>query len=335
MDLCSPHFGKTIDKLTYADIEGYFKDERSETDQIEFKSFSATLAKGLDKIVLSTCAFLNSKGGIIIWGAPQKAPDKETYSGPLVPLTETLDIDRLISIISDRITALPRGIRPRFIEGPSKQYVCVIEIQESDYSPHRVSKEHQYYMRIEAQTRIAPHHYVEALFRKIRYPNIEGYIKIVHAKHVKHNSVIRFDIAIQVQIHNWSPLQNAEEVFFRLSLDRANLPDRSINFVSDPARVVHYGMPHSRHIHINTDTELTQYHNYQFEIELMFGAKNSPAKVSMYTVSLDAILKVTSDSYNAALVDAQENVMFKDLQDKLGKNREAILMDTLGRVPNS
>ena len=32
-------------------------------------------------------------------------------------------------------------------------------------------------MRMDGQSRPAPHHYVEALFKQIKYPNLEGYIK--------------------------------------------------------------------------------------------------------------------------------------------------------------
>lgn len=333
MDLCTPHFGKKLDELNYSDIHQYFSDLRVETDQIEFKSFSSSLDDGMRKIIQSTCAFLNSKGGVIIWGAPKKV--QEAYSGPLVPLTERMDEDRIVSKISDKITPLPRGIRPRFLVDSSSRYVCVIEIDESNYAPHQVVGDN-YFMRIEGQTRIAPHHYLEALFRKVRYPNIEGYLRIAKVRHERYDlNKIRFDITIQVQIYNWSALQNGEDVFFMLSLGGARFPDGKVNVTSESTPILHLGLAKSKHFDLTTSTELTADKAFTFDIDLLFGAKNSPAKLSAYTISLNKILNDKSGTYVDVMTDVSENVMFSDLQERLGKNRELILKEFLGRDPRS
>ncbi|MBL0145403.1 MAG: putative DNA binding domain-containing protein [Chitinophagaceae bacterium] len=73
MDYCTSHFGKRLNDLTIQDIESYFQQERIETDQLEFKSISqhGNLNDKILGIQRSICAFLNSSGGLLIWGAPE------------------------------------------------------------------------------------------------------------------------------------------------------------------------------------------------------------------------------------------------------------------------
>ena len=73
MDFCSAHFGKPLNSLTINDVKSYFIDERIETDQIEFKSIHPTgnINEKFAGIQRSVCAFLNSSGGLLIWGSPE------------------------------------------------------------------------------------------------------------------------------------------------------------------------------------------------------------------------------------------------------------------------
>ena len=105
----------------------------------------------------------------------KKAEKKKFSGGELHPVYEIIEKDTLINKVSTPINALPIGIQVERFEKENK-YVYVFEIQKSNYSPHQYNS--RYYTRIDGQSIPAPHYLVEALFRKITYPNIEGYVKI-------------------------------------------------------------------------------------------------------------------------------------------------------------
>jgi hypothetical protein len=73
IDFCTAPFGKELNSLTLADIKSSFTEERIETDQIEFKSLhpAGNINEKFAGIQRSVCAFLNSSGGLIIWGSPE------------------------------------------------------------------------------------------------------------------------------------------------------------------------------------------------------------------------------------------------------------------------
>jgi predicted HTH transcriptional regulator len=71
-------FGKnTLTDLKAEDLRRYFSEPKEESDKLEFKSFPLIAGKHdhsgeREKAVLRTiCAFLNTEGGILIWGAPK------------------------------------------------------------------------------------------------------------------------------------------------------------------------------------------------------------------------------------------------------------------------
>jgi len=73
--------GKPLRDLTYQDIFTFFQTPREENDLIEFKSFNPNgdLQSKLKQVYRSVCAFSNSGGGLLIWGAPigEKQPNKK------------------------------------------------------------------------------------------------------------------------------------------------------------------------------------------------------------------------------------------------------------------
>jgi len=73
MDYAISYFGKGLNEISYQDVVNFFRNEQTETDQIEFKSISQTqnLDTQFNAIYKAICAFLNSSGGLIIWGSPK------------------------------------------------------------------------------------------------------------------------------------------------------------------------------------------------------------------------------------------------------------------------
>ena len=153
---------------------------------------------------------LNSEGGILIWGAPkgQKIDGKKEkiFQGALSPVDELKEKDGLINTISDTINPLPVGIAVKILDNGSSQYVYVFEVQVSNYRPHQYK--HIYYARLDGQTRPAPHYLVEALMKRITYPNIEAYLKITGWEEANGHHMID----IEIVVCNFSELRNEENV---------------------------------------------------------------------------------------------------------------------------
>src|SRR5690349_16525837 len=110
MDFCTPHFGKPLNDLTIDDVNAFFATEKIETDQLEFKSFGGLTNDNYKGITRTISAFLNSKGGLLIWGAPVgtvvTGRAEKVFQGALTPINEILAKDPLISKVSDSITPL-------------------------------------------------------------------------------------------------------------------------------------------------------------------------------------------------------------------------------------
>ncbi|WP_159025487.1 ATP-binding protein, partial [Aquimarina sp. Aq78] len=142
MDNYSHHyFGKDLDALTHQDILDFFNTEKEESDKIEFKTYHPTYGnfnKNLEGVIRGICAFLNSNGGILIWGAPmgQSIDDRLVFQGALSLVNQLIEKDTLISKISDSITPLPVNINVQIIEN-GRNYLYVFEVQKSNYSPHQ------------------------------------------------------------------------------------------------------------------------------------------------------------------------------------------------------
>ena len=304
MDYAKSYFGKSLDSLAYQDIEDFFKEAREESTRIEFKSYAAERGKFKDKllgVIEGLCALLNSEGGILIWGAPegQKIDGKKEkiFQGALSPVDELKEKDGLINTISDTINPLPVGIVVKILDNGSSKYVYVFEVQVSNYRPHQYK--HIYYARLDGQTRPAPHYLVEALMRRVTYPNIEGYLKITDRKSEKIDGVYSYILSIEIIIYNFSELQNEENVLLNVLVDpgtfhgwnESSNPTKSYRDeghdlrIENFAGILHFGYPISAPevIAVPRDEllgnkELSIMPN-EIIVTLLFGGKHSPMKI--------------------------------------------------------
>lgn len=101
MSYSTSHFGKALNDLTLDDIAHFFSTERIETDQLEFKSFRGDIVNSYRGIIRTICAFLNSKGGLLIWGSPSgvtvEGRREKIFTGEIKPLNAVLEKDAVIS----------------------------------------------------------------------------------------------------------------------------------------------------------------------------------------------------------------------------------------------
>lgn len=323
-------FSKPITELTYSDIETYFTESWGETDLIEFKGFDSrkSLELNLPNIHRTFCALLNSQGGIIVWGAPfgSKAEgQKEShFQGELKPLTEVPEKDWLVNKLVDKIIPLPNSFNIVILpNSTNNKSVVIIEVQKSDYAPHQF--ESTYFMRIDGQTKPAPHHYVEALFKQIKFPQIEGYIKFKRVA-ISGRSVIMF---LEVYLFNFSALQNEENISYILSCVPGKFSNGEFQKKSIPIGILSYGSPNMfEHDLVYTDTEIIQ-NSGEITFLLQFTGKNSPTKMSEYKLVISPREELNLDQLNTKITYISENKLMSDRQGEMSKNEKLEII--LGR----
>lgn len=334
-------FGKTLTDLSYTDVSDFFNNEYGESNNVEYKAFSPTYGNfnsNLKGIIRAICGLLNSDGGIVIWGAPLGVVDPITrekkFIGALSPVPDFKEKDWIINKISDNITPLPIGIRVAVLSQASNENLYVFEVQPSPYKPHQF--ENTYLVRLDGQTKPAPHYFVEALFRRITYPNIEAYIKFNSAGVIQNPS--RYYVNLTIFLFNFSSLQNEEDIIYRLMVVPGKIQSRMES--SDPYNLtgeeslLHFGTPiMSNQIVFLSPQELTN-NNFQLHLVLTIAGKKSPAKSSDYTLNFSNINLSNPNDTSNLIMSEENNVLFFERQEQLGTTKERTLFVALGRNPS-
>lgn len=344
MDYAQTYFGKPLTELQFADIEHFFIDERQESDQLEFKSYpseSADLDKALAPVVAGITAFLNSSGGLLIWGAPRgekvSGRKEKAVKGAPTKLPLSIEKDSLIGRIADKIIPLPRGIRVQLVSTTDGQ-IAVFEIDESPYSPHQTGN--TYYMRIDGASRPAPHHYIEALFKKVSFPKLEAYIKVETVRKAPQGVLVD----ISFLFFNFSQLINEEKLSFQIELVGARfyggMPEMSktplhspryhvegAEYHTDPVAsiTVANGFPYTLRECICFPQARLKQKDVRASISLIFNGKSAPAKFCRYHLVLHPNGKEVECNVN------KENKLLADMNSELGRTDRDIL-DELGVV---
>lgn len=297
-------FGKKLHEITEQDLLKYFAEPKEETDQIEFKSGIDPLTKKrtkLDVILKSITAFLNSSGGLLIWGAPHDTinQDRKEYSGALVPLSD-FDRDKIIGgSIANTIEPLPSGIRTHPV-GVNGGIVVIFDIPSSDYKPHRFK--HVFYMRMDGSTHKAPYHFVEALFKRVNYAETRGFVEITPTEYHTSRGINKVAMDLKVIISNESLFRNDQDVFFTLYMNGNLIIDSSTNALVKVPRILHYGLP-------CTYTKTQSFTGGELHtLELLFGGRYSPLKKSVYTFEITVWSKGTEVTYDRQFHQVAENI---------------------------
>lgn len=346
MDYSTTFFNKELENLEYQDILNFFSEAKEESTRIEFKGFSSefgNFTENLNGIIRGICAFLNSEGGILIWGAPIGVPGEsgqssKIFKGALSPLTDLKDKDWLINKISDLITPLPIGIDLKILQN-NAEVLYVFEIQESNYSPHQFKN--TYWARLDGQTKPAPHYLIDALFKKIRYPNIEGFVKL---DKISHNQSAYY-LDITVFNFNFSPLQNEIDLSFRLMCPQGKFNGfndsryahmymfeghQLVNI--DYIKVLHFGAPNMHSARLIFDPyEVSSKFSNQVDLLLTFGGRFSPLKTSTYKLDFGKLNWNITDNPNYLFSFVEENKLSATKQEELGTTRENTLEIMLNR----
>jgi hypothetical protein len=343
MSYAKLYLGKELDELTYADIENFFVEPRDESDKIEFKSYYSldekNHAEKENGIIKAICGLLNSEGGLIIWGAPVgrniEGKKEKIFQGALSPTDKLIEKDSFISRVTDLITPSPNGIKFQYLQKEGK-YVYIIEVNSSSYSPHQFRN--CYYMRIDGQTKPAPHHYIEALFRKVTFPKLEGFIKFGSIKTDGTNYILQ----ISNMIFNQSKLQNEYDIYYRVIVTVGTFYNYGFAQESDKMYTMdghelrnHNAKATLYHNEPLTNTELVIFNPYNLvktnmecRVHFYFGGKQSPLMISEYKLLLK---NIPMENANNLIVSMTENQFAYEKSDKIELSDKERMKIILGR----
>mgnify|MGYP000412346387 CR=1 FL=1 len=230
MTLTEKIFGKDSSELSISYFKEYFVKPKDESNLIEYKSYYDKYQNNhkfkAKEIVKNICAFLNSEGGLLIWGAPvesKTADGRKFYKGELSLISEFIDKDSFYSKILNSIVPLPTGVTLEILDDKkSGKQLVLFEVKESMTKPHRYDS--RYYLRLDGQTLIAPHHYLKALFNQIQIPKVECYVKFDSYKYEEFKSISGYQkggnfycLRIELWIFNFSRYNNEENLKYRLN----------------------------------------------------------------------------------------------------------------------
>ena len=352
MDYSKQYFGKSINSLTFEDIEDFFSNDIEESDKLECKSYQNNsqgkiiFNKAIEGIIRGICGLLNSNGGILIWGAPQENIDtegKKIFKGSLSPVTERKEKDQIISKISDSITPLPVGINLEILEKENK-FIYIFEVKESQYSPHQYKN--TYWARLDGQTKPAPHYLIEALFKKIKFPNLEGFVNFddfgnqnVPLRNSRNLGLVRIDLS--VLLFNFSEFQNESGVIVRLITDIGTFGGYSdpiapkVGYLNEGKEyrtnynIIHFGEPKFFNESIIFSLRELQEKGNKIEIQLVFGGNSTPLKSSTYTLDLSGTIH--PDYLYRHITSKEENMLVSEKQELLGYNKSKTLQKLLKR----
>ncbi len=321
-------FGKAIDKLTEGDLQAYFAHPQIESDKVEFKSgaeFEDTNGeirkkeKAKDtfrKILTTICAFLNTDGGILIWGAPTgdaKVNKEKVFTGDLIPVQETFEKDQLISRISSLISPSPNRMKVQIIQSKAGGHIYIFEVLKSEFAPHQING--TYYMRLDGQTRHAPHHYVEALMKKVSIPKL-GMNFCFGETRIRNSEVI---LPFAVHIYNRSRYIHDKNVAFRLlsegSIERedefrsSKSEGTDIQYIA--ADVIHNSSAVLKCFFLRLERD----HNHSIDIVAFLWGDLSPMLTSMFHIDLSYL---HPGKFNVSITPKEDNMYLFERKESMG-----------------
>ncbi len=165
--------GKKPKNLDAEDLKKLVNNNVKESGNLEYKSIEFL---GNSKLAKEVSAFLNTDGGVIIFGIEE---DDDGSPRDLDLLEKNLDTERISQLISDNIDPYENNIRIFEIETYDDKSAAVIEVPQSENPPHMSThSKNTYYIRLKNRSVPAPHGQVEALFNRRRKPKILPFFEV-------------------------------------------------------------------------------------------------------------------------------------------------------------
>ncbi|GAB2547326.1 AlbA family DNA-binding domain-containing protein [Spirosoma aerophilum] len=297
------NFGKPLAEITLNDLNHFFATEQEESDTLEFKSYAE---RGQNNhthkeagVLKTICAFLNSSGGLVIWGAPEghtpQGRQTKVFTGDLSPVTKLIEKDTFIAKVANAIVPLSNLVKMHRVEVVPNEYVYLFDVSQSISKPHQF--DNRYWVRSDGQSNVAPHYLIDALFKQIRYPNLGGYIKFGSC-FLAYTNVL--DLHLRIILFNHSKEQNEYDLYFSIAADKGKFVGNrgeglgifeldDTRFRKDEvAKIVSYSHSpfHDIILRINYDEIVNEREEgISFEVMLTFGGRLSPMKRSNYKLT--------------------------------------------------
>lgn len=308
-------FNKELYDLEFTDLEHFFESKREENLNLEFKSFVAQgdYSKKEDAVKKAVCGLLNSEGGIVIWGAPIEVKDaygNTSAIGALTPFQSQLDKDRLINIFSSAITPMPVGIRVQVLKNENNESAFIIEVEKSIERPHQY--DNRYYVRLDGQTRVAPHYLISALMKSVDFPVLRGHIRLKRIENDGNN----FSITFKKLLFNTSVYNNEKNINMRLIAMPGVIIVNDENqgaFYNQTFPILSNGAPLMSNFILKIPSNLI---NKDINLIFQFGGEKSPSKVSTYKYNIyENLISGKVENDEIYLIEKSENKMPSEVSD--------------------
>jgi len=316
-DYCKQILGKSIREITIEDLKSYFLEKKEETEILEFKSGQGDFEKIFNKNILRTVsAFLNSSGGLLIWGSPEdKVPEKglpKVCIGDLVPVTERKEKDQLINRISSSISYMPTGILVERID-VTKGFIYIIEVQESSSKPHQLNG--QYFIRLDGQSKPAPHYIVDSMFNQIKQVNVECHLKALSANVIANSTIITFSL----KLFNFNSSLPGKEIHMFVNTSTGFFKENREKLIEiKPTKFLFYALEPSAEFTLEVNNNEIQYLDYNSKLNIFLAGENIPTKISEYEI----LYKERLEDIGKGLVIINSNVEASKIEDLIVNNRE-------------
>ncbi|MEX2591357.1 MAG: ATP-binding protein [Anditalea sp.] len=333
MEFCNTYFRKNLDQLTEEDLIIFFNSDQKETQHLEVKSSGET---NVEKVYNKTlrpaiCSFLNSTGGILIYGAPRE--DRKDTNNPdnytLRPYSKGFlgDHDSIIRKISDGITPMPIGFRLKEVE-VGGGYVAIFEIQESKTKPHQT--DNLYQIRIDGQKKIAPHYLIEAMMKQITFPDIRAFMKVIDSQYLDLQGDL-LCIKLELYLINFSEFLNEKNVRYRLKIDGPMAFDQiGVRKITEYEKfeIISFGEPVLLNVEVFGKFAF-MHQEKTVALNIIFNGESSPSKITVYQ------MKIRPNNLRGFLVDGiatleVDNLLFSEHQLNLGISHREALKKSLG-----
>jgi hypothetical protein len=320
-------FNKDLYDLEFADIENFFVTEKEETLNLEFKSFTpqGDYAAKEGAIKKAVCGLLNSEGGIIIWGAPIEIKDANgntTAIGALTPFSSLLDRDRFINILTSSISPLPIGIRVQVIKNAAQESIFIIEVEKSIERPHQY--DNRYFIRLDGQTRIAPHYLISALMKSTDFPVLRGHLRLKRIETDGQNYLLYF----RKLLFNTTIYNNDINLYMRLVALPGNIFINNTNqggIYNVTYPIISNGAPLMSNFILKIHSD--QIHE-DIRLVFQFGGEKSPSKTSQYTYRLPGNIALGNVQNEANYIfEKEENQMPSDVANNTTEENINILLN--------
>jgi hypothetical protein len=156
-------FGKELEKLQINDILVLIQNKIDESQNLEYKEPSENLDKACNSLAETISGFLNTDGGILLYGVSEKREGIHRYPTGIEWCSTAKE--RLENLLKSRIQPWEEKIKIRRIASKEKEQggIFVIEIPKSNNPPHMYN--YCYYQRLNFQTQPMSHQNVLRAFQ--------------------------------------------------------------------------------------------------------------------------------------------------------------------------